>query len=47
MLLLPYILLARYCKNGKLERISRGVYRKLQKEHIVSVTKKCDYTQEE
>ena len=40
------MLLSRYCKNGKLERVGRGVYRKLEPEeskcNIVTDTKPTD-----
>lgn len=41
------MLLSRYCKNGKLEKISKGVYRKMEKGNIVTVTKICDPNREE
>lgn len=41
------MLLSRYCKNGKLERVAKGVYRKCGEGNIVTVTKKSDCTNED
>lgn len=38
------MLLSRYCKNGKLERIGKGVYRQIGTGNMVTVTEKTDPT---